>query len=253
MPLTSGIPKQRGGHASPAPSVAMPRPAVVELVGPAGAGKTAVLRAIRARDPGVRAGFSINRLRFAGVLVRHTLSLLPMSAELLWRRPRSWWPAMVHILRLRTLPSALAAAKRSGHRAIVLDEGPVFSLTRLIVFQDAHRCGGRLTQEWQRAYTRWIDGLDGIVWLDAPDTVLVRRIRERDKAHRIKGKTDDEILRFLRRYRDAFQDVLVEFRSAGRARITEIDSSGQTADQLAAALLSALPPPSSDGARPGEP
>jgi hypothetical protein len=201
-----------------------------------------VLQAIRARDPRIRAGLSIDRLRFAGVLARHVIGLLPMSVELLRRRPRAWWPAMVHVLRLRTLPSVLAVATRAGHRAIVLDEGPVFSLTRLSVFQDAHRCGGRLTREWQRARTRWIDWLDGIVWLDAPDPMLVRRIREREKAHRIKGETDAEIVRFLTRYRQAFRDVLVEFRSAARARITEIDTSGRTADQVAGAVLTALPP-----------
>lgn len=217
------------------------RPAVVELVGPAGAGKTAVLAAIRGRDPGIRAGLSIDRRRFAPLLARHSLALLPMSLELLARRPRSWWPAFKYVLRLRTLPAALAHEAAAGYRAIVLDEGPIFSLTRLSVFQDASRGPGRLTREWHGALLRWIDWLDAIVWLDAHDPVLVRRIREREKPHQIKTRTDVEAARFLRRYRQAFRHVLEPIRAAGRARVIEIDTTSLTADQAAAAVLAALP------------
>jgi len=217
------------------------RPAIIELVGPAGAGKTALRRMIRAREPDIRAGLSIDRLRFAPTLARHTLALVPMSLQLLLRRPAAMWPSLVHVLRLRTFPSVLDHAARPGCRAILLDEGPVFSLARLRVSQAA-RQSGRLADEWQRALGACPGWLDAVVWLDAPDATLMQRIRDRPKAHRVKERSEAEVTGFLDRYREAFRAVLDAVRATGQVRVIEIDTSRVTTEMAAATLLDALPP-----------
>lgn len=245
MPLNSGALSRRDPHEWIGSSATWSRPLVVELVGLAGAGKTAVLRALRGSNRGIRAGLGIDRLRFAPVLAGHAIGLLPTTAELLWRRSPSPWLAAQHLLRLRTLPSVLARESASTHRAIVLDEGPVFSLSRLCVFQDASRAGGRLTTEWRAALKRSMALLDGIVWLDAAEPVLLHRIRERHKAPVIKGGTEEQVAQLLKRYRTVYQQVVNEIRLAGRATIIEVDTATHSADQVAALVLAALPLPHS--------
>lgn len=214
---------------------------IVELVGPAGAGKTAVLREIGRRDPQVCAGLSIDRLRFSAVMARHAIGLIPTAAELLRRNPNSWWRGALHLLRLRTMPSVLADQTASAFGAIILDEGPVFSLSRLSVFQNANRAGGRLTRDWHAALEQCVRWLDGIVWLDAPDDVLLQRIRTRDKAPIIKGGTEADLACLLTRYREAYQDVLARVRAAGGVRIIEVDTARQPSHEVAKDILAALP------------
>lgn len=228
------------------------RTPIIELLGPAGAGKTTVLRAIRRQDRRIRAGLRIGRIRFSLVLAGHALALVPMTVQLLLRQPRRCWDSMVHVLRLRTLSAVLTRELRTRPHAIVLDEGPLFSLTYLSVFVEAAQRTDRLGQEWRRALARWSEWLDVIIWLDAPDSVLIRRIRERGKAHRVKDQSDGEVARFLGRYREGFRDVLRSFRAAGHTRLLQIDTSARTAEEAAAALLATLPTPLTPNERTGD-
>jgi thymidylate kinase len=229
-----------GLRAQPSDGVASERPLIVELVGPAGAGKTTLMRAISARDARVQSGLRIDRLRFLPLILWHSLALAPAAAELFAENPRSWWPGMRQLVRLRTLHPALAREAGSASRAIILDEGPIFSLTRLAVFQDADRGHGRLVQEWRAELTRWTEELDVVVWLDAPDGVLSERIRNRRKRHQVKSGTEREVTEFLGRYRSAYRTVLDHLRATGRARIVEIQTNENTTDRIAEVILAAL-------------
>lgn len=215
-------------------------PLIVELVGPAGAGKTALLRAISARDPSVRSGLRIERLQFLPLILWHALALAPAAIDLFAESTRLWWPGMLHLVRLRTLHTALAREARSGSRAIILDEGPLFSLARLTVFQNADRGHGALTREWRAELTRWTSELDVVVWLDAPDKVLSERIRGRDKQHPVKDGTEDEVTEFLGRFRSAYQGLMDRVRAAGRVRIVQIQTNEDTTDHMAEITLAAL-------------
>jgi len=213
---------------------------IVELVGPAGAGKTTVLRALGRRDKSIRAGLHIDRLRSLPAMARQGLTLAPASFELLRQSPRSWLSGMVHLLRLRTLHPVLGREALPAYRAIVLDEGPVFSLTRLSAFHSAGHGEGRLAREWGRELERWAGALTAVFWLDAPNLVLLDRIRSRPKDHRIKTKTLREAYDFLDRYRSAYLEVLDRMTAIGLVRVVGLDATGESADQAAAGILAAL-------------
>lgn len=216
------------------------RPLIVELVGPAGAGKTTVLRAIARRDPSVRAGLHIDRSAFLPLLVRQALRLVPAGVEVMRIAPRWWSSGMLDLLRLRALPTVLNRESASAYRAIVLDEGPVFSLVRLSLFQGASRGTGRVAREWHRALEYWARGLAAIFWLDAPNPVLASRIRNRVKDHRVKTGTEHEVHAFLDRYRAAYQDVIERMTANGPIQVVQGDATGESADHAAAGVLSAL-------------
>ena len=109
------------------------RGVVVELVGPAGAGKTTLAQGVSAVDPTVRAGLSLWGLPRAKLL-EATLPLLPtfMAAGVLPSR-RLQWGEMAQMIRLGALRRVVRDEARK-HRVILLDEGPVFALSWLDVF-----------------------------------------------------------------------------------------------------------------------
>jgi len=214
---------------------------VMELAGPAGAGKTAVLRAIAARDPGVRAGVRVDRVRGLPGVVWHAIALTPALADLLFTDPRWVWPGLRHLGRLRTLPAAIHGRDNGRTRATVLDEGPVFSLARLAVFQRAALGNGWLAREWRSALERAARLLDAVVLLDAPNELLAERIRSRTKSHAIKDGSDRQVFDFLDRYRAAYRDIVSQLAARGHTRVFELDGTA-TLEQIAREVLGVLEP-----------
>ena len=215
-------------------------PLLVEIVGPAGGGKTAVLRTL-AGDPRLRAGLRIHRGRHFLEILAHSAALIPTAFGLLRHRPTSAKNGLLHFVRLRTLPSVvMLAMAEEPTRTILLDEGPVFSLGRLSVFQDADRTPGAVQHQWRAELARWATLLDAVILVDAADAVLRRRIRERSKEHQIKDGSDAEIAGFLRRYRQAYREILSAMTARGKVRVVELDTTDTSAGAAANRVIAEL-------------
>ena len=233
----------RGRRAPTAATAATPDQTVIaEIVGPAGAGKTAMLRTIARREPGIQAGIHIDRWRDLPAVLHHAIALIPIGLELVREQPRSFRPAMGQLLRLRTLPVVLDRAASDGRRVVLLDEGPLFGLGRLSAFQAANRGTTRLAREWRRQLDQWAGLLDLVVWLDAPDLVLAQRIRTRPKSHRVKETSDAAVFEFLGRYRRAYEEIRARLTATGRTRMIDVNTAELSAEQAMAVVLAALVP-----------
>lgn len=217
-----------------------PAAQVIELVGPAGAGKTGLLRAIAQRAPTVRTGVRLDRVRTMPLVARHAITLLPATLELFFADPRSLWPALRHLGRLGAFPAELERARGSRHQTILLDEGPVFSLGRLSVFQRANEGLGWLGREWNAEVVRWSEMLTGVILLDADNEVLSQRIRNRPKHHSVKNGSDREVFGFLDRYRAAYREIVTRLTAGGRVQIVEFDTTRQPFDAIATDIVTAL-------------
>lgn len=217
-----------------------PAAQVIELVGPAGAGKTGLLRAIAQRAPTVRTGVRLDRVRTMPLVARHAITLLPATLELFFADPRSLWPALRHLGRLGAFPAELERARGSRHQTILLDEGPVFSLGRLSVFQRANEGSGWLGREWNAEVVRWSEMLTGVILLDADNEVLSQRIRNRPKHHSVKNGSEREVFGFLDRYRAAYREIVTRLTAGGRVQIVEFDTTRQPFDAIATDIVTAL-------------
>lgn len=209
------------------------RPLVFELVGPAGSGKTTLLRTLGQRDHGIRTVVRIPTRRYLATAFR----LLPTFISI--HRPYRGlqWKEMKRILYLGALHQLLRQETFTNYRAVVLDEGPVYMLSRLRVF-GGEAIESRTFQKWWRgAISEWADTIDGIVWLDAEDPILADRIRTRDQPYPVKDVSDSSVRNFLARYRAAFDYVIKELTTGDGPRVFRFVTDGQSSDQIADKIL----------------
>jgi energy-coupling factor transporter ATP-binding protein EcfA2 len=213
---------------------------VVEVIGPAGAGKSSLVEALAEQTPHVLAADpphprSPQNFPF---YVRNLAASLPVLArmglptELGGHLPRG---SVASVVILNGWSARLARHGLDGHRPLVLDQGPLYRLAEL----HARGPTGLLSQTWwwDAMYGRWGRLLDCVVELDAGDDVLIRRIRDREKSHRLQRMTDPEARRFLASWRGSLTYTLTHLahRSSG-ITVLRYDTSDCSPESLAQLL-----------------
>ena len=213
---------------------------LMELVGPAGAGKSLLADRLRVRGDVVRASvWNLPRVLIFESALRSLPVLVRMCVETR-AFPRAELEQIVRLNALRLF----VRRRVGGARLVVLDEGPVFALSWLRVFGHPRIQNGRLEPWWRRTLADWAGVLDRVVMLDAPEPVLVSRIRGRQKPHDIfRQMTDAQILDLIARYRTAFDGVLAALTAGGRPEVLTLAAADGSTEQLGDAVLAPLGPP----------
>lgn len=215
-------------------------PLIAEIVGPSGAGKSTLSGELNNSDARVRAGITIWGLSFS-LLLKSALASLPSIALLCLERRGIRRQEVKQVIRLEAFYRHLKTLTTRGDakelRAFFLDEGVVFALAKLRA--DGGMMKSAYAKQWeQKALDRWSEILDAIVWLDAPDALLVERIRSRAKDHRMKFRSDAVIYEFLARYRASYKQVISELQSRSRIRIIKLQSDNNSLELVTKAVLS---------------
>jgi len=209
---------------------------VIELVGPAGAGKTMLAQQLEASGQAMRGTIWCVPV---GSLARSILRHLPAVLALFGATGAWLWDEVKHLARLDALHDYLRAPRWNGTRLVVLDEGPLYTLSFLQVMGDAYFRRRPPGWWWGRTLRRWARSLDAVVILDAPDAVLATRIRERAKPHLMKDRNPDEVSAFAAAYRDATERVLIDLKAAGGPPVLRLDAGGDP-ERLDERLLTTL-------------
>jgi len=146
------------------------------------------------------------------------------------------WPEfklLVYVTQWRTV---LRHEMRRRGGVTVLDQGPIYALVRLKAEGKPFTATPAFDAWWEDMLRLWVGELSAIVWLDAPDDVLWRRINGRSQLHRTKGEGVEEGHRFLDTYRRSFDAVLGRIEAWGAPEVLRLDTEEATADQLATEL-----------------
>lgn len=213
------------------------RGVVVELVGPAGAGKTTLAEGASAVDPTIRAGLSLWGLP-RPKLASAAIQLIPTFLMAALRPSRRLqWGEMAQMIRLGALRHVVRDEARK-HRVILLDEGPVFALSWLDFF--FARNGHRAPSWRRRTVADWASLLDVVVFIDAADSTLAQRIRTREKDHLVKDLPDHEIYGFAAGFRKAFDRVITEMSKAGHLVVDALRTDRAAKSENATLLISTL-------------
>jgi shikimate kinase len=214
---------------------------IMELVGPAGAGKTTLSRVLSHKSAMIQIGSEIElrKTKYLPVFLRTIISLLPVFLRQLWHGQWFTWDEIKYLVYLKGWSEVL---KREAGRdaTVLLDHGPLFKLATLREFGPEKLKTNGFEPWWNHIFKQWASTLDIVVWLDAPDVILENRINSRDQRHLVKGKTGSEVVHFLARYRVSYEEILEKLRNHGSPLLLQFDTSRISIEQVADEILSAI-------------
>ena len=217
-----------------------PRRLVAEIVGPAGVGKTTLLRELTKRETTIVPGIRFPKRAFIPILIRDTITFSPTflrhyrhSRLFTWSEARS----MVYLRGWRQVLERRAPDKDS---VTVLDHGPIYRLALLREFGPEFTNSDVYTRWWSSMLDQWAAVLRLVIWLDAPDTVLLQRVNARSELHRVKRQPEQDAYRFFGRYRSSYQQVIRGMTATHGPRLLRVDTHQTPIDETVDRVLSAL-------------
>lgn len=214
------------------------RPMVIELVGPAGVGKTTLALQLEGSGQGVRGTmWHVPRSELARGIIRQLRAVLTLYRE----TGKFLWDEIKHFARLEALRLSLSTPRWNRWRIVALDEGPVYTLSYLQVMGDRRFLSSPAPACWYHTLQTWSGNLDAVVVLDAPDEVLTTRVRTRPQWHLFKDRSADELSAFSHAYRRATERVLTDWQAMGGTmpKVVRLDV-GDGGQNLADRVLEAV-------------
>lgn len=212
---------------------------IVELAGLAGAGKTTVLQALCQRNPQICPGISLSKVSQLSLRIENSLFWFPTFIQE-YRHSR-WFKAdeIRSMVYLKAWYQFLE--KQAGdHPALIFDHGPLFRLAFLQEFGPEITKSEKFDRWWNEMFDRWTATLDLVIWLEAPDAVLLQRIQTRTQKHLIQGKAELEGYEFLSRYHRSFKQILTQLTRHKHLKVLRFNTQENTPDQIVDCLLTAL-------------
>jgi thymidylate kinase len=223
-------------------SIAEERSLIVEIIGPAGAGKTTLSRALSQHDEKIRlaADLELRKREHIPIFVSQAPFLLPVFLRQGLHSRWFTWNEIKAMVYLRGWPRVLRQQATCGGTAILLDHGPVFKLAMLSAFGPDRLKSKDFEKWWNNMFKQWASTLDMVIWLDAPDTNLVERINTRSQRHAVKGKSEQEASEFLARYRTAYEQILAKLTANKGPRSLQFDTSQASSEQIVDKVLATI-------------
>lgn len=214
---------------------------MVELVGPAGAGKTTLSQVLVQCSEKIEVGaeISLRNKEHLLVFLQNFHSVLPILMARNGSGRSFTWDEVKAMAYLKGWPRVLRQQVARSNIIVLLDQGPIFKLATLYAFGPERLRSQAFKKWWNDMFEEWATLLDMVVWLDAPNSVLEKRINFRNQRHLVKGKTEPEAREFLDRYRTSYEQMLVKLTANGGPTLFQFDTSQTSIEQIAENVLDA--------------
>lgn len=221
--------------------IIMKPPTCFEIIGLPGSGKTTLALKLRDRHQQFHLKLPPNwkQLRTFPFYLKNSLSLAPVWTSLTFscRGRRLSIEEYLSMIFLNGWHRQLTR-RDSDRGVIVLDQGPVFMLSQMILYRERQMANSLFRQWWKKTVGNWRCVLDRLIWLDSSDSVLAHRINTRGQDHIIKGASFSQIRDFLKRRRMVLDKAVTMLRGDHRTPdVMCFDTGQQSLDDIVDALL----------------
>ncbi len=212
---------------------------IAEIVGVAGTGKSTIAQVVAQRSLAIQTDYRVRWRYVLPAYYARAAWILPTRLVRYRGKGKVLCSALRWMIYLEKLHDALSRLDKDGR--ILLDQGPVFWLTYLHAFGSDGIRDEWFTRWWDRCVSDWSSMLDIIFFLDGDDTALIRRVRNRNKIHRIQNLSDEEACAFLACYREEYGRTIAKLTAGEGPRVhyllTDRESPDKVADQILIKLL----------------
>jgi len=220
------------------------QPIIVELVGPAGSGKTtlAEMLSLTTEKVSLQSQPYFRRFQDIPFFIKNTLTMLPLILDffLLQSENRITSAEIVWMVTLNGWHRRLLRKKKQGYRIILLDQGPIYLLAYFFGVKSFFFEKIRAIKWREQMYQQWSSTIDMVIWLDTDDDILTRRINTRETWHLLKNKAKEESSKFHKEFRTFYSQVFSNLSTNGKGpEIHSIDT-GQLSAEETLSLVSSL-------------
>lgn len=214
----------------------MPRPRIIELVGIAGAGKTTLARALSLRNdriliceqPYFRRAIYFPYFSWYSLMMMPTILRIQCRSKQLTINPR----LAVWMINLQGWHKVLKMQVKIHNATCIMHQGPISMMAEILFLYPNALQDEYFAKWWERMISAWKATLDLIIWLDAEDRILIKRVRQRDNWHMIKNQSEDEALWFYQVYRAIYRRLLSSLDNHDDSKIISIDTGNQTVNAI---------------------
>ena len=185
---------------------------IIEIIGPAGAGKSTLAKALveQIGHAKIETPPSYRKAENFFFFVRNSYSILPILSQFCLRKNGrySLWHHFISLVMINGWHQVLNQKALTRESIIILDQGPVYMIAFERLFGYARYETSISKKYWERAFQRWAETVDRLIWLDTSAQVLVERIRKRETMHGIKSLNDKDACQYLESYRQTYESVI---------------------------------------------
>ena len=185
---------------------------IVEIIGPAGAGKSTLSKALSENIDDIKPVFppSFRKTQDIPFFIGNGLKLL---STLSWNsfQKGSKFPSQVEFLSivivLNGWHQVIYRKALKDDKIFILDQGPVYMLMILTLLCAERMKPNKMEKWWDHSIRNWAETLDLVIWLDTSLPMLLERIRGREKRHGAKEIADIDAYQYLKSCRQAYESV----------------------------------------------
>jgi deoxyadenosine/deoxycytidine kinase len=215
---------------------------IIEIIGPAGAGKSSLGQLLKISDKikiisSAPNFWLINDIPF---FVKNTFLSLPSSIRFLSMHDDKRFniKQFIWVVILNGWSNRLTRYAKKFSTIFILDEGPIYLMTFLYVYGSNVFKNHVSNLWWKHIFRDYANTFDIVVWLDAPNSVLVSRIRDRDKPHGVKKKTDLDAFNYLDNLRQAYERMISGMTTeAPELLVMRFDTNQETLDEISKKIV----------------
>jgi len=213
---------------------------VVEILGLAGTGKTTLSGLLSQRNKEVSVGVRLRKISYIPFYINLAYLFLPAYLHRIRTSRRITRGEIRAMVYLEAWHHAFERQKPNGGEIYVLDHGPIYRLALLREFGPESIRSQSFSNWWGRMLNRWAATLDMVVWLDAPDVTLLKRIHKRNRWHVVKELSDEEGLEYLTRFRKAFEQIVAMLPTGNGPTIIRLDTDREPETRTVERILAAF-------------